>query len=312
MNNQAPLSIKRLKSRFLLLELIILFGLLGLLGFKQFFSSSSEMPSSFLSADRPVYPVSLFNQNSFDRFIVENSARLGFGGPIKGGIIPHDPLAGSLMADFFNRLSSHCPSTLIIVGPNHYERGNFKVLTSFYNWQMPGDELMKPNKQIINSLINNDLAALDDEAVAKDHAITGPLPFAGYYCPNSLVVPLILSGSMNKEDVARLAHHLYLTLEANPEAVLIASVDFSHYLDSQEAREKDKESLEIMQTFDYQRLFLLGNDHLDSPPAIATLLMAMESLKTINSQVWHNTDSGQMKNNNFTETTSYFVISYSR
>ena len=71
---------------------------------------------------------------------------------ISGGIIPHHFLASELIADFFNQLSGQHPQTIILVGPNHYERGEFKVLTSLKGWDTPYG-LLEPNKEFLEYLV---------------------------------------------------------------------------------------------------------------------------------------------------------------
>ena len=52
-------------------------------------------------------------------------------GHIKAGIIPHHGLASFIIADFFNLLIDQDPSTVVLIGPNHYEVGKYPAITSY-------------------------------------------------------------------------------------------------------------------------------------------------------------------------------------
>ena len=92
--------------------------------------------------------------------------------------------------------------------------------------------------------------------------------------------------------------------------VIVASVDFSHYLPKEEAIKKDKESLEAIKNFNYERIYSFGNDNLDSPPSIATLLSTMEKSGFTNIEVLGNSNSVEILGAESPQTTSYFNIAF--
>lgn len=226
---------------------------------------------------------------------------------VRGGIIPHHLYPGFIIADFFQRLSNQKPHTLILIGPNHYERGSFKALTSRYGWQTPFG-IVYPDESVIAHLVDASALHVDEDVLPEDHAVSGILPFVSYYLPDTRIVPILLSGHMTETEAAALAEHLFKI--ADDETVIIAPVDFSHYLNSIQAQEKDEVTLSVVKRFDYRTLFSLNNDYLDSPPSVAVLLMAMEKLGSTTMDLLHNTNSGMLQNNDAIETTSYFSIVY--
>lgn len=226
---------------------------------------------------------------------------------VSGGIVPHHLFAGFIIADFLARLSIQKPTTIILLGPNHYERGNFKALTSLYNWDTPFG-LVNPDDQFINRLIEQNLVKVDEETLPDDQSLSGIMPFIKYYLPNVKVVPILLSGGLTKDESQVLANSLsnFITKDA----VVIAPVDFSHYLTSAQAKEKDEVTLQLLKEFNYRRLYLLNNDHLDSPPSIGVLLMIMQKLEATKVDVLFHTNSGELQNDEYLQTTSYFSITY--
>ena len=79
---------------------------------------------------------------------------------------------------------------------------------------------------------------------------------------------------------------------------------------SGDARRNDLKTLRIIENFDYQSLFGLGNDYLDSPASLALLLLLMEKSGHTHFEVWQHTNSGELLNDEFSEVTSYFSIAF--
>lgn len=264
----------------------------------------TEQKNSFL----PTHPLVFFDKDTFYAGI-EHSKKESktFANQISGGIIPHHLFPGFIITDFFSRLSNQSPTTIILIGPNHYERGDYNVLSSLYGWETPFG-IVEPNKQIIQELATNKLIKIDETNFPKDHAVAGIMPFVKHHLPNTKVVPLLLSGFMTKEDITVLSHRLKNYV--GKDTVIAAAVDFSHYLTNPQAQEKDKTTFELMKSFNYDQLLSLNNDYLDSPPSIATLLMTMQDLNTTDMELLYHTNSGEMQKNDSIETTSYFSIAY--
>jgi len=90
--------------------------------------------------------------------------------------------------------------------------------------------------------------------------------------------------------------------------VIIASVDFSHYLPENIAAEKDKESFEAIKNFDYEKIHRFGNDNLDSPLSIIVLLHVLKRVNASELKLIKNLNSEQIFKSGSRETTSYFTI----
>jgi len=225
---------------------------------------------------------------------------------IKGGIIPHHLLASDMIADFYNYISGEKIKTIIILGPNHYEKGDFIALSSEYAWQTSLG-IAEPNVEIIDDLKNNNLIKINEEVLENEHSVASHMPFIEQYLPKAKVVPIILSAKMDQEKAKILSEKLAEYAKSG-DAIIIASVDFSHYLNSAEAEIKDAETLEALKNFNYEKIYSFDNDNLDSPPSITVLLMTMQSIGINNFEVLDNTNSGIITNNSSSETTSYFSI----
>lgn len=226
---------------------------------------------------------------------------------IYGGITPHHILPSFILADFYQKLAWQNPQTVIIIGPNHYERGNFKALTSINSWDTPFG-LTIPSLSKINNLISEGLLEVDDRTVSSDHAVASSIPYLKYFIPDAKVVPILLSKNMTIKNSQMLADKLSQIIDQD--TVLVAAVDFSHYLTEPEANKKDKQTLEALKSFNYQRLYDFNNDYLDSPASIGVLLLTMQKLNKTNLEILNHSNSGDLEHNQFIPTTSYFEATF--
>lgn len=250
-----------------------------------------------------VHEIRFFNQNYFDKGISQiNTTSLPTFVPISGGIVPHDIFPSSIPARFMYFLSKKPPETIIIIGPNHNEKGNAKVLTSLYSWQTNSGTL-QPNIELAKKLLKNHLVDVDESVLPEDHAAISIMPYLAYFMSNTRVVPLLLSSRLSLAEISSLADTIRNSI--NDKTTVIAAVDFSHYLSSPQAEMKDIETLQLIKSRDYRQLLTLGNDHLDSPASIVLLLQLMGDRQAI---IIDHTNSGQIQNNVTSETTSYFSL----
>lgn len=97
----------------------------------------------------------------------------------------------------------------------------------------------------------------------------------------------------------------------HPCITVIASVDFSHYLDRDTANRMDEKTLAAIQSYDISTISKMGNDNLDSPPSITVLLSAMEMAGISAPKVLARDNSSNITGTGADYTTSYYTLLYS-
>ncbi len=226
-------------------------------------------------------------------------------GDVVAGIIPHHWLAGHLITAFFRGLAEHDPpSTVILIGPNHENAGRARALTSDLPWSTAFGPV-EPEIGSIDALVDAGLAAIEPAVLTPEHSVAGIMPAIAYYLPDARVVPLILSGEMTPDETETLAAALVPYLD--DDTVLVAAVDFSHYLVASQAERNDQVTLSALRSLDADALFRLDNGYLDSPPSIAVLLQAVSDIGARDFVLLENTNSGAIAGDQLSPTTSYFL-----
>lgn len=225
---------------------------------------------------------------------------------IIGGIVPHHLLPSFIIADFYSRIGQQNPKTIIIIGPNHEEKGSGKVLTSELGWNTPFG-IVQPDINIAQELVADNLAKIDESVLPSDHAVAGSMPFIKYYSPNTKVVPILLSNFMSINEDKILADKL--TKYLNKDTVIVAAVDFSHYQTSDIAVKNNQRTLNYIENYNFEGINSLNNAYVDSPSSILVFLMSTKS-KNAMPDVLYNTNSGEITGNKNGSVTSYFSIIY--
>jgi AmmeMemoRadiSam system protein B len=193
------------------------------------------------------------------------------------GIIPHHLVASDMIAGFISGIANDTIETVVIIGPKHVKY-NSKIVTSDVNWSTAFGT-MEVDKDNINNLLSlsNINVNNNSEIMEADHAISSLIPYINKYMPQVKVIPILLGGNVTLEEIDILSDFLTEISKDNTMLVL-GSIDFSHYLRSNEAIAKDVETKDLIKGKDYRRLKDLGDDHIDSPETLITLMKYIEKM----------------------------------
>ncbi len=224
---------------------------------------------------------------------------------VVGGVVAHHLLVQNTIAEYFQYLSSFAYKRVILLGPNHGELGEKMVVTSTRPWDTPYGTVYS-DQAVITGLSN--CATNDPYPLENDHSLEVIMPFIKMYLPEAQVVPLMLSGRLKMDDIDALVSCLIPHL--GQETLVLVSSDFSHYLKSSVAKQRDAETYALLKSWDVDRLITLNSDHLDSPPALVTLMELMQAVGTKDMEVFAHTDASIVSNNPFAATTTHYFLNF--
>jgi len=222
-------------------------------------------------------------------------------GPVKGGIVPHHLVAGYIPATFFNYIKKQQPSVVVLFGPNHYNSGQFDVISTLRDWQSPYG-ITKTDTALVSNLLQKGLLAVDEGVMKEEYSVSSIIPFLKASLPETKVVPVIFKFRTPTSTVDKFLSELWPQLP--DDAVFVSSVDFSHYQTWPSANFHDELSEGVIKNFDFERSQKL---EIDSPPSLYALMKSMEKF---NAQKigfsLHDNSAGVMNEPGLKETTSYF------
>ncbi|MDP4092969.1 MAG: AmmeMemoRadiSam system protein B [Bacillota bacterium] len=226
--------------------------------------------------------------------------------PLKGGIVPHHLLAGNIIASFFSTLSLQKPELVIVIAPNHDGIGANDIQTGSFSWETPFG-ILDADLRTVKGLIDSKAAAENNDLMQQDHSISGLVPYIKYYMPDAKIEPVMLRGSMSTEKSVWLGNELIKQARGR-NFVVIASIDFSHYLPGSTADKMDEITLKAIKERDLNSISNMGNDNLDSPPSLICFLSAMKAAGAENFDVAEHNNSDKLTGSKTNSTTSYFSM----
>jgi AmmeMemoRadiSam system protein B len=183
---------------------------------------------------------------------------------IIAGIIPHHDVANSYIASLYKTIANKKqPQLIILIGPNHPGIGpRFQIGNYDFNTRAG---VIKSDSNIINNLANHEeITYAIEEVFKKEHSVGLHMNYIKQYFDETIVDPITIGETRNDEGILDVAKAIAKEIK-DKDFVIIASIDFSHYLTLEEANEKDKMTRKIIEESDVDRMIGLGNDHIDSP-----------------------------------------------
>jgi hypothetical protein len=226
-----------------------------------------------------------------------------------GGISSHHFLVAKEIAKFFAGLKVQNPKTIVILGPNHFSRGQANILVSRYAYRTPWGDI-QPEISITDSLVRTGVAENEELPFEGEHAISALVGFIKYYIPDAKLVPIILKHNTSQTQAELLVNELDKLLPAD--SFVLASADFSHHVDRTTAVAQDKISIVAITNFDYETILSLASTQLDSPPAIYALLKYLDR-RGAKKMSFYNTNAADFTGNpELTDVTSYVFAYFSK
>lgn len=215
--------------------------------------------------------------------------------------LSHHLLASDLIAATLSRIEPNY-DTIVIIGPNHHGLGNYQAITSYGKWETPFGEI-EPNYDVLNSLTQNGVRTFED-VFTVEHSICSLTSFVKLYFPGAKIVPIVLNTNTSGETERSIAD----TLSKNcRNCLLIASVDFSHEVSEEKAKQNDLVSAEILTKLDIASANKIVSD---SEPALVTEMYYLKSKGVPKGWLVYNSNSNEVSEQDLPTVTSYLFLMF--
>ncbi len=169
-------------------------------------------------------------------------------------VAPHHLIDATELSGFWQALARPRPSTVVVLAPDHYARGEGVTVARRVRYETVYGPLDSTWPLV---------GATNDAAFVGEHAVHVHAPFIRRFLPDARFTAVLLQWATPREDLEALAQQLHATLPAD--ALVVASVDFSHYQPEPWATFHDEASFASITTFDLDHLFLR---EVDSPESL--------------------------------------------
>ncbi|MDD5192936.1 MAG: AmmeMemoRadiSam system protein B [Candidatus Nanoarchaeia archaeon] len=156
---------------------------------------------------------------------------------INGLIVPHAgyEYSGAVAGKAFSLLKNKRIKKAIIIGPSHYNYLNDAITSNREYWETPLNKTKIFNKGFLHADIYH------------EHSIKNQLPFLQKL--NFQEIMPLMVGEINLEKANEIAKKI-----SKIPAVYIFSTDLSHFFSYDEAVKKDKNTIHIIESLDFNRI----------------------------------------------------------
>jgi AmmeMemoRadiSam system protein B len=209
-----------------ILLVLSFFFYIGISSYERDGMSQAYLSDIFNDFDGPMYPHGLQSQTFFDAAYDQADDLETV--KTQAIIAPHHLLVAKNIAALFESVSGN-PDTVVILSPNHFGAGTDPAHIGTVGYSTPYGDVL-PDQFSIQKLIEaSDTLVDSSEALRGEHGISGLAPFVARSFPGAEIVPIMLHESLDMNDAQVLGDLIATEL---PNALVVASIDFSHNLPS--------------------------------------------------------------------------------
>ncbi len=216
---------------------------------------------------------------------------------VYGGVVSHHiPQTFPDLASFYLRLKETQPvKRFIVLGPDHVSAGSETITVSNQPFVTVFGEV-KPIPGCAEKLETLEAAHIEESPFGPEHSIGSQMLLISRIFPGAQVTPIILRSDTSSAQAHRLSQALSQCFDE--ETVLVASVDFSHYLSESQARPIDHLSGEVLKNLDKESVDLLTADSGKSMETFIEFLSTQKATSSAEVRVRNTNDV--MQNNDYT------------
>src|ERR1700730_738219 len=162
---------------------------------------------------------------------------------VTGITVPHHLLAADLIARGFCGAAASRVDRVILLSPDHFHRAKRPFATSAARFRTALGPVLPDRAAVSSLLLRPDLFEQSD-LFRREHGIATLLPFVAHFFPNSIIVPIVVSPNAKRADWEQAVARLLPLI--GPHTLVVQSTDFSHYLRSWIAQQRDQETLNVL------------------------------------------------------------------
>ncbi|MDP3387780.1 MAG: AmmeMemoRadiSam system protein B [Eubacteriales bacterium] len=229
-------------------------------------------------------------------------------GDVKGIISTHHTLASELIHDLFQSIQDNSYESIVIIGPDHNSREGLKIITSDAGWNTPFGTL-ELNESYHQKLLQHPYMTVNNAIMKNEHSSGAIIPYVKYYFPDATINTIAIPATLNLNESQDLGVFLSEMID-DENTLLIASLDFSHYLTVPEAYRMDEITLKAIQEKNYREIMRFTNDNVDSPQTLIAFLTYVNETGYSHEILLDHKNSYDLVPADYHSTTSYFSFIY--
>ena len=220
-------------------------------------------------------------------------------------IVPHHNIVADVRLNFLKSIKYKRPFTrhIILIGPDHFSQFQGSIRYSNRDWNLSNGNL-KFDQELFSKI--NFPLTLDNGIIQNDHSIYNILPNIRQLWPNSQIIPIIIGQKFDTNNLNPLIDQIKSVCKFD--CLIIASIDFSHYLPATMADAHDSYTLDALLN---QNLTKIISSEIDSPQSLY-FVSKYAFDKNNKFSLFNHTNSGYLIKNPDIETTTHLFGLFNR
>ena len=175
------------------------------------------------------------------------------------------------------------PERAIVLGVNHRGLGAPKAIWAAGSWQFPGFDV-DIDADVARALMTQTMSHDDNIAHQFEHSIEVHIPFLVARRSDVKIVPVCLSRLRLDECLAfgKVLAEVCAALDSRP--LLVASTDFSHYIDAKAAERLDRLAIDRITAVDPEGLYRVVFEHEISMCGVIPVVIALAAARELHAR----------------------------
>lgn len=211
-----------------------------------------------------------------------------------GLICPHAgyPFSGQTAAYGYSLLTDNQYDLVVVLSPMHRMALGTYLTTAADYYETPLGKVQVDQALLETLSTKIDLKFLENES---EHSLEIQLPFLQYMLKQFTLLP-IMTSIIDIFDLTEITSSLYELIK-DRNSLIVASSDFHHINNYQEVKKRDKKVVEILKTFNLQKIKEILADSETSicgKAPIAILLELSQKFNASGIEILHHTNSGDI------------------
>ena len=221
-------------------------------------------------------------------------------------LVPHHLAAARYIASLI--AATPRPSIVYLISPDHYTGGRTTMTTTDEGFSTVAGSVQGSSDAVSRLLTAVPVMRRNDAAFPIEHGITGIVPFIAKAWSGIPVVPIMLRSDAKQNDLDALSSQLVQELRDDPHALVISSIDFSHYLSEPVANFHDELAQDVIRSLSDQEASRVEDN---SSSTLNVLLKTARTLGLGSVTIQAETNSARiLQTPDFAQTTSHILASF--
>ena len=216
-------------------------------------------------------------------------------------IVPHHNIVAQNRQNFLQKVRLLRPFTkkIILISPDHFSTNQKLISYTDADWNLSNGKIFYDHSFDSSGFVAN------NQLLKNDHGIYNILPDIKKYFGDVTVVPILVGQKLSQSELEKL--YQKINNYCSWDCLLIASIDFSHYLPASMASAHDSFTLDSLYSKNLNKII---SSEVDSPQSLY-LVSKFAFSKDNNFKLFDHTNSGYLTKNPDIETTTHIFGTFS-